>query len=503
MHDRAPSLYCNKQPSPLDAGLVLQQHLPRYMRVQRNTGPGAFRVCWQQRAVSLAIAGALISAAACSDKALTASTTIDAPSVVVRIVAGDKQLGVEGDTLRPVVAQVTNRTGVPQKGVLVTWTVNDAGSIKSAAALTDELGNASATWTLGAEDEHDGVARVAGGAAGAFSAVDEDTRMLDLFEVGLVRPRTYDGSRETVHPDFVRTPADWGAYQQHLALTPYPNGANKMENPSLFVSRLGNRWVPQAGARNPVASPSEGSYLSDPDAVYVPTLRELWIYYRQVDSRNRLLLVRSKDGIDWGAPTPVLDVPNHMLISPSVVRIDDKNWNMWSVNGGTGGCSDATSTVQLRHSTDGIKWLSPVNVDLSDGDLTPWHIEVQWMPTLNQYWAVYPMKAPGRCSTQKLYFATSTDGVKWTRYPTPLLQVGELKELTDIVYRSTFDYNAATDEVRFWFSGANALGLAVFDWRTVLQRMKRSDVFGKITAPKAPVALQNANRTLPVLVNPP
>jgi len=35
--------------------------------------------------------------------------------------------------------------------------------------------------------------------------------------------------RAPSHPDFARTPADWGAYQLHLALTPYPNGAIELE----------------------------------------------------------------------------------------------------------------------------------------------------------------------------------------------------------------------------------------------------------------------------------
>ncbi len=471
------------------------------MIFSRLTTPSPLAGFRLPRLSSFALVGTLIVSTACSDKALT-PTSVYAPNVVVRIIDGDKQLGIEGDTLQPIVAEVRDLKGVPLKGMSVTWNVNDAGTIKALASLTDETGRARAIWTLGREEEHDGVARVAAGAAGAFSAADADSRVLDLFEVGLVRPRTFDGSRETVHPDFVRTPADWGAYQQHLVLTPYPNGQNRMENPSLFVSRLGNEWVPQAGAKNPVVAPPEGAYLSDPDAVWVPNVRELWIYYRQVDSRNRVLLTRSTNGVDWSAPIPIVDMPNHMLISPAIVRRDEKNWYMWSVNGGSGGCSDKTSTAQVRHSVDGIKWAAPTNVDLSDGELTPWHMEVQWIPTLKQYWALYPMKAPGRCSTQKLYFATSADGVIWTKYPAPLVQAGDFKELNDIVYRSTFEYAAATDEVRFWFSGANALGNTVNDWRTVLQRMKRSDLFGRVTAPKT-ILSNNPNRAIPVMVNPP
>ncbi|MEP6764256.1 MAG: hypothetical protein ABJB66_08110 [Gemmatimonadaceae bacterium] len=464
--------------------------------------PTPFAGAWHQRVLSLLMFVPLLATAACANDA-TSFTANVAPSVVVRITAGDKQLGVAGDKLQPIVAQVSDLNGVPVKGVTVTWSVNDAGDIKALNSLTDDMGLATALWTLGNELEHDGVARVADGAASAFSAADADNRVLDLFEVGLVQPRTYDGSRETVHPDFVRTPDDWGAYQQHLMLTPYPNGSTKLENPSLFVSRTGNQWVPQAGARNPVVSPPDGSYLSDPDVLYVPSLREMWIYYRQVDSRNRVLLTRSKDGVDWDEPSPILDVPNHMLLSPSIVRRDDRNWYMWTVNGGFGGCTDASSTVQLRHSVNGIKWESPTNIDLADGSLTPWHIEVQWVAALNQYWALYPMKSPNRCSTEKLYFATSTDGVNWKKYPTPLLQAGDLKELNDIVYRSTFDYDATTDEVRFWFSGANVIGLGKYNWRTVGQRLKRSDVFGRVTAPRSSASSINANKVLPVMINPP
>ena len=474
----------------------------RNMIVLRYATPTVVSSAWQQRVLSLSMSVALLATTACSGDTASITST-SAPNVVVRIITGDKQLGLAGDKLQPIVAQVTDLMGAAVKGMAVTWSVNDAGSIKSVNTLTDTLGQASALWTLGSELEHDGVARVAEGAASPFSAADAENRVLDLFEVGLVQPRTFDGSRQTVHPDFVRTPDDWGAYQQHLMLTPYPNGTNKLENPSLFVSRTGNQWVPQADAMNPVVTPPDGSYLSDPDVLYVPSRREMWIYYRQVDSRNRVLLVRSNNGIDWDKPTPVLDVPNHMLISPSIVRRDDKNWYMWTVNGGLGGCTDASSTVQLRHSVDGIKWESPTNIDLADGDLTPWHIEVQWVAARNQYWAVYPVKAPYRCSTQKLYFATSSDGVKWTKYPTPLLQAGDLKELNDIVYRSTFDYNAETDEVRFWFSGANVISLGTYNWRTVLQRMKRSDVFGRVTAPKSAASSANANKILPVMINPP
>lgn len=443
---------------------------------------------------------------ACShDEPLYVPTDVEAPKLVVRIVAGDRQMGANRDTLLPVVAEVTDLNGVPQRGVDVLWKVNDDGTIRALTPATDDSGRVRAIWTLGDLGDHDGTARVAGGAAGAFSAAEPNVHVLELQEPALLRPQTYEYSRETVHPDFVRTPGDWGAYSEHLALTPYPNSANAVENPSMFVSRSGYRWFPQAGMINPVVAPAgpPGSvYLSDPDVVYVPQSRELWMYYRQVDSKNRVLLVRSSNGTTWSAPVQVVEVKNHEAISPSVVRKDATSWFMWTVNGGALGCGGISATVQLRTSHDGVHWSKTTNVGLKNGRAMPWHIEVQWVPEINQFWALYPVKDPGTCATRELHLATSTDGIAWQTYPTPVLEAGELPMLADIVYRSTFEFDAARDEVRFWFSGANADGNR-WNWRTVLQRRSRAALFAQITKDRFPLIGPRPNRVMPVMLNPP
>jgi hypothetical protein len=456
----------------------------------------------RQGIAAAASAATLLALAACSGDPMLALTAVDAPQIAIHIVAGDRQHGIGGDTLAPITAQVTDLQGAPLPGVAVLWRVTDDGAITPQALTTDGNGRATARWKLGRADEHDGTASIAQGPAAPFSAAEHDSPTLDLLEVGMLRPPTYEGSRETVHPDFARTPDDWGAYTQHLALTPYPNGASQLENPSVFVSRSGLRWFLQAGVINPLVTPGADGYLSDPDIVYHPQLRELWMYYRRVDSRNSVFLVRSKNGSDWSAPVSVVSAANHMLVSPSVVRRDEKTWLMWSVNGGVKGCGDVTSSVQLRRSADGLKWGPPITVSLSNNDLTPWHLDVQWVPSLNQYWALYPAKRAGSCATQSLFLATSADGVTWTTYPTPVLVAGEIPELKDIVYRSTFEYDASTDEIRFWFSGAN-LGATAYNWRTVLQRHSRTGLFAKISAPRSPLAAYNTNRMLPAMLNPP
>lgn len=421
----------------------------------------------------------------------------------VHIVSGDNQLGTNRTPLeQPVVVEVSGPDGLPRSNVPVTWRVNDGGTITPAATRTDKTGRATATWTLGVGDEHEGFARLANGVGTAFSAAEPATHALDLTEAGLLSPRTYDGSRQTVHPDFARTPADWGAYELHLALTPYPNGASELENPSVFVSRAGYRWFPQAGVSNPLVHPTAGGYLSDPDLVYVPDKRELWMYYREADTKNRISVVRSHDGITWTEPVRVITAANQTVVSPAIVRRSATEWLMWSVNGGAFGCSDQSASVELRRSRNGIIWSQPAKIDLRNGDLMPWHIEVQWIPELAQYWALYPVKTAGNCLTREVFLATSDDGVRWTTYPTAVLKSGDLPELSDIVYRSTFSYNAETDEVRFWFSGANAARGQTYDWRTVVQRRRRDDIMAKISSPRIS-SVRVRTRVLPPMIDPP
>ena len=89
---------------------------------------------------------------------------------------------------------------------------------------------------------------------------------------------TYDGSGEAVHPDAVMTPAGWSATTAHVVATPYPGGAVRFENPSYYDVQSSTRWTPPANAVNPVATTSMDSHLSDPDMVYVPETRVLWMY---------------------------------------------------------------------------------------------------------------------------------------------------------------------------------------------------------------------------------
>ena len=365
--------------------------------------------------------------------------------------------------------------------VHVAWIADDGGTIAPGESVTDATGRATATWTLGTSREaHRARATAVGYSIARFTATSPAEVELPLDVIVPLTLETYDHSGQTVHPDFVAMGPEWTYARDYLFITPYPNGNAQLENPSIYESLDFLRWTAPGGVANPIAAPPEG-YYSDPDAVFVPDRNELWLYFRQVTNANVVRLTTSRDGVTWSTPVEVARAPNHQLISPTVVRRGPNEWLMWAVNGNVG-CSGADATVELRRSMNGTVWSSPEPVSLSQAGVFPWHIDVEWIPSREEYWALYNVKTPGTCTTGAVYLATSPDGLHWRTYPSPVLAQGAVPELRDVVYRSTLSFDAASDAVTLWYSGAR------FDndnyvWHSAVQRRRRADLFATINAP--------------------
>jgi hypothetical protein len=293
---------------------------------------------------------------------------------------------------------------------------------------------------------------------------------------------TYEGSGQVVHPDWAYTPPDWFETRQHLLITPYPYGNATFENPSEFQSVSGIDWTIPEGIENPIARPSGSSgYLSDPDVLYNPDAGELWLYYREVTSTNSIYLIRRGPDSTWSDPLLVAQGPNHTIVSQSIVRRGPEDWLMWSVNAGSQGCHGLSTAVEVRHSRNGVSWSRAVTVSLDQPGLFAWHIDVEWIPSRHEFWAVYNTKMAAGCTTTALYLATSPDGVHWTTYPNAVLARGAIPEFADIVYRSTFAYHPSSDEVTFWYSGAKYDGSG-YQWRAAVERRSRASLFAQLTS---------------------
>ncbi len=442
----------------------------------------------RSRVSDLYVAALLTASFACSD-----GSGPPAPAHVQATSGAGQTAPVLTLLPEPIVATVLDGNGVPLAGVEVDWAAEGDGRIMPVSPTTDAQGQARAFWVLGGMvGPSHATASVPELAPATFSAIAESADQLPFDDVRVLSIPTYDGSGQVVHPDYVHTPDGVFAAPHHLAITPYPFNNPALENPSHFIGMRRDEWGLEPGAPNPIARPTIG-YLSDPDMLYVPESRELWLYYRHVPGDNFILLTRSTDGIRWSAPVPVVQRPAHEVVSQSVIRRGPGDWWMYSVNAGERGCASPSTTIEVRRSMDGISWSEAEPLGLADKDLFAWHLEVQWIPSRNEFWALYNVKRNGGCATPALFMATSPDGYTWTELPSPVLIRGRIPELADIVYRSTLDYDPSSDAITFWYSGA-AFNGKDYVWRAAVERRRREEVFA---APAAVASLKRPDLMRP------
>lgn len=326
------------------------------------------------------------------------------------------------------------------------------------------------------------------------SEIDEaDIPGAALIAPALLTTPTYDGSGELVHPDAVVIPERWQGRRYWVSATPYPTGNPKYENPSIYQGYISRQMSVPAGAKNPLAQPGAlGGYLSDPDMLYDPDRNQLRMYYRQTaGSSDLLFMITSQDGVQWSAPQRVLTDERYALISPAIVRESASSWRMWSVYAVAQGCYSLSEEMSLnqRRSTDGVAWSDPEPVNLRVPGRVPWHLDVQYIPAKQEYWALIAAYPQGTsCSQTAIYFARSADGTNWTVAPNALLGPHEFGPLNDLVYRSTFHYHEASDAVSVWFSGAQ-LGDGGFHFATASARYPYVDLIRRVTG-ASPMIMQ-------------
>jgi len=417
--------------------------------------------------------------AGCGDAASPGNA--DGNSVILRRMGGDAQISAAGsDVPSPLVVRVTNARGKPLAGVSLDWATTDSGRLEPEKTASNDSGLVRAAWTLGTRTGRHTATAALGTQVVTFSATAVEP--LSLGSVRNLRLATFDGSGQLVHPDVARVPRGWAPARRFLAITPYPSGDVARELPSIYESGDPAAWEVPEGVTNPIVRPWKG-YLSDPDLLFEPHRRELWMYFRHVSRRNSVFLTVSRDGTHWSKPTRIVSAPNHELVSPAVVRVSEGNWHMWAVNAGPVGCKGNSTTVEHRTSTDGLHWSAAQTVDVSGPNaLTPWHLDVVWVPEVQEFWALYNEKPPQTCATPALRLSTSSDGITWTPHPTPVLRAGVTPEFNDIVYRSTLEYDARTDMVTLWYSGARATGES-WMWSAAVERRSRVELFRMIDTP--------------------
>jgi len=257
---------------------------------------------------------------------------------------------------------------------------------------------------------------------------------------------TYDGSGQCTHPDVVYFPSGWHGYKYWMAMTPYPNGSDYYENPSIVVSNDGASWEVPPGLTNPIdPTPPEG-HNCDPDMIYNDDTDELWLYYvEKVNETSYLKRRTSSDGVHWNEEEEVL---SGKITSPAIVKVGSF-YHMWYVEGN---CYSTSTTVKYRVSEDGLDWSSPQNVNISQPDYIVWHLDVIHIPSKNEYWMLFPGFPSGsNCANTVLFYAKSTDKMNWVTYNRIALNKGSGWD-GDQIYRSTFLYDSSSNLLKVWYS---------------------------------------------------
>ncbi len=304
-----------------------------------------------------------------------------------------------------------------------------------------------------------------------------DIKILANAPSPLVTP-TYDGSGQGMHPGIVAFESAWHGYRYWMAMTPYSNDSDRLENPSILASQDGLNWEVPLGLANPVA-PYQPVHQMDPDLLYDAQTDQLWLYHLRGDTGGHTLLLRrtSSDGVHWSDEQVQFAIPYNTTVSPAIDKVGG-TYKLWSVNPTCSGCSPGQNQVELRSSTDGVNWTSPEVVNLRQTGYEVWHVEVEWVPAKNEYWALYAAYPDGANTGRTLlFFAKSSDGVNWTTFGRPILVPGSGWDASQI-YRSTFLYDESTDMLRVWYSAQHSQV-----WHTGYTELKYATVLNYLSQP--------------------
>ncbi|HEX3014918.1 MAG TPA: hypothetical protein VHQ46_00810 [Desulfobacteria bacterium] len=200
---------------------------------------------------------------------------------------------------------------------------------------------------------------------------------------------TYDGSGQVVHPSVLDVWTEyglphWSGFRYWLAITPYPNGDDAYENPSILASNDGINWVVPPGICNPLdvkpgtKHSTPANYNSDPELVFDPYNSCLLLFWREslVGNYDRIWLTRIYKNRIIAPKTLCLSVrwsAESLVMSPTIWRNGPNEWYLWTCNG---------KRIYLHYSDNGPFWRNryPCTLTVTGGhseDYVPWHLQVK------------------------------------------------------------------------------------------------------------------------------
>ena len=243
--------------------------------------------------------------------------------------------------------------------------------------------------------------------------------------------------------------------------------------PTVTIEDLSFKWTKYP--ENPVldlGAPGEwdDGHVEYPMVIKTDSFYEMWYTGGHVgpySGNNKIGYAHSTDGIHWTkhSENPVLSTgsnwDSYYVYSPTVIK-EESTYKMWYVGyaGGT------IAAVGHATSSNGINWTKYAdNPVLSRGASGEWDARYVNNPTVIKDGAIYKMWYAGNAgSGESIGYATSTDGIQWTKYAgNPVLEhVNRPKVFKDgSVYRM---YYRGDFEIHGKYRACSATSIDGINW---------------------------------------
>jgi len=233
------------------------------------------------------------------------------------------------------------------------------------------------------------------------------------------------------------------------------------------VSVGAGQWVKDPN--NPILSPTPGAWdafdIRLPRVLYDGTTFRMWyIGYRSEQSGASIGYATSPDGVKWTKyPDPVLQPGPSGAWDTYTVTLGSVVWNgslylMWYR--GRGPVAEK-GAVGLATSPDGISWTKYAGNPVMKGS-TQYDISYPYVIKVDGTYKMWYCE--GSTEGYRMHYASSVDGIKWTKYSSAVLtpssdtkawDAGSVYSPTVVYDGSTYWmwYSAADESVKIWLIG--------------------------------------------------